>query len=36
MKLLMFLRGLWDYYVVGTWLSVFPPKSENTPGDDVP
>jgi hypothetical protein len=34
MNFFTFLRGLWDWYVVQTWCDLFPPKSENTPGDD--
>lgn len=25
---------MWNYYVLGTWYYLFPPKSENDPGDD--
>lgn len=33
--MLTFIRGLWDWYVVGTWLQLFPPKPDNEPGDDA-
>jgi len=35
MNFFTFVRGLWDWYVVGTWYAIFPPKSENTPGNDA-
>jgi hypothetical protein len=34
MKFFMFLRGLWNYYVIGTWYAIFTPKHEEIPGND--
>jgi hypothetical protein len=34
-KFFTFLRGLWDYYILGTWLEYFPSKSQRKQGDDA-
>ena len=34
MKLLTLIRGLWDYYVVGTWVTIFPPNNDPSENED--
>lgn len=34
-KVLQFVKGLWNYYVAGTWLVMFPPKNESEPGNEA-